>query len=258
MKSRARTAALRFPQTSFGPMRFLDALPWLVLAAAMRVIAFGGGPIALPAIFVATVAVLQAFIAVTRSSIEASGGETALGGLTLREEFQLSLKILWQVTLLMLVASVPMSYLMPNPIEAHMMGALDGMAFDQANIIGKPWSAIVAALVFLMIVGAERCGGKADLRDATRELVVRWKWLGVAIVALTVAYFILSIGQGLVRNAIWLFWQTSLASQFTKNLIYFVFIFGFAMLRLWMTLLVLTWGLKQSYLRSNTNPIASA
>jgi len=35
-----------------------------------------------------------------------------------------------------------------------------------------------------------------------------------------------------------------------KNLIYFVFIFGFALLRLWVTLLVLIWGLKQSYLRA--------
>ena len=130
MKPRARTAAIPLPETSFGPMRFLDALPWLMLAAAMRVIAFGGGPIALPAVFVASVAVLQAFISVTRSSIEVSGGETGLGGLTLREEFKLSLTILWQIALLMVVASVSMSHLMPNPTEAHMMGGLDGMAFD--------------------------------------------------------------------------------------------------------------------------------
>ena len=39
----------------------------------------------------------------------------------------------------------------------------------------------------------------------------------------------------------------SSSSQFIKNLIYFVFIFSFAMLRLWITLLILTFGLKQSY-----------
>lgn len=49
---------------------------------------------------------------------------------------------------------------------------------------------------------------------------------------------------------IWNFWQTSSASQFIKNLTYFVFIFGFAMLRLWVTLLILTYGLKQSYVRA--------
>ena len=41
----------------------------------------------------------------------------------------------------------------------------------------------------------------------------------------------------------------ALTSDFIKNLIYFVFIFSFAMLRLWVTLLILTYGLKLSYVR---------
>ena len=39
--------------------------------------------------------------------------------------------------------------------------------------------------------------------------------------------------------------------QFTKNLIYFVFVFSFAMLRLWITLTILTLGLKQSYVHAD-------
>jgi hypothetical protein len=58
------------PQVSFGPFRFLEALPWLVLAAAMRVIAFGGGPVAFPAIVIASIAVLHAFLVVAQRSIE--------------------------------------------------------------------------------------------------------------------------------------------------------------------------------------------
>jgi hypothetical protein len=242
-----RTLALPRPHTSFGPMRFLDALPWLVLAASMRVIAFGGGMVALPAIFIATVAVLQAFIAVTRRSIELSGGQTSLDGLVLREEFQLSLRILWRIGALMLVASIPMSWLISNPVEAHLMGGLDGMAFDQTNTVGKPWSALIAALVLLMIVGAERSAGKVELWGAMRELAARWRWLGAAIVVLTLAYVALSFGQGIVRGAIWSFGQNPAVGQFTRNLVFFVFIFSFAMLRLWMTLLILTWGLKRSY-----------
>ena len=64
------------PQAQFGPFRLLQALPWLVLAAAMRVIAFGGGAVALPAIIVANLAVLQAFLATATRSIEAEGGQT--------------------------------------------------------------------------------------------------------------------------------------------------------------------------------------
>jgi hypothetical protein len=72
--------------------------------------------------------------------------------------------------------------------------------------------------------------------------------MGAAVLVLGAVYFGLGFGQGVVRSAIWHFWQVSSASQFIKNLIYFVFIFGFAMLRLWITLLILTYGLKQSYL----------
>jgi predicted nucleic acid-binding protein len=61
------------PQLSFGPFRYLEVLPWLVLAAAMRVIAFGGGPVALPAIVIASIAVLHAFLVVAQRSIERAG-----------------------------------------------------------------------------------------------------------------------------------------------------------------------------------------
>jgi len=38
-----------FPNVSFGPFRFLEAMPWLVLAASMRVIAFNTPLLAIPA-----------------------------------------------------------------------------------------------------------------------------------------------------------------------------------------------------------------
>ena len=82
-------------------------------------------------------------------------------------------------------------------------------------------------------------------------------WLGTGSapdVLLTNAVLLniaLGFGQEFVRSAIWNFWQTSAASQFTKNLIYFCFIFSFAMLRLWLTLTVLTLGLRQSYVRAD-------
>jgi hypothetical protein len=39
----------------------------------MRVIAFGGGPVALPAIVIASIAVLHAFLVVAQHSIERAG-----------------------------------------------------------------------------------------------------------------------------------------------------------------------------------------
>ncbi len=69
----AMTIALRqqlrpgtLPGVSFGPFSFLMAMPWLVFAAAMRVHAFDGGLIAIPAMLLASIAVLHAFLVVTR------------------------------------------------------------------------------------------------------------------------------------------------------------------------------------------------
>lgn len=235
------------PQTSFGPFRLLDALPWLILAAALRVVAFGGGAVALPAIIVATLAVLQAFLATAQRSIEAAGGESGLGDLDTTEQFRLTRAILWRIVPLMIAAALALAATGFTSVAPHMLGGIDGMAFDQVTTLGKFWSAIVAALILLVLVGAGQNDGKVALLAAIREFARRRFWLGGAALVLGVAYLVLGLGQEVVRTAIWNFWQTSDASQFLKNLIYFVFIFSFAMLRLWMTLLILTVGLKQSY-----------
>ena len=239
------------PQTQFGPFRLLSALPWLVLAAAMRVIAFGGGAVALPAIIVANLAVLQAFLATATRSIEAEGGQTGFGHLDFTEQFQLMRVVLWRIVGLMLAATAALAAAGFTGMAPDMLYGIDGMAFDQHSVTGKFWSAFIAALVLLILIGAERNRGRVGLFAALREFARRWYWLGGAVLVLAIAYLGLSVVQGWVRSAIWNFWQTSEASQFIKNLIYFVFIFGFAMLRLWMSLAILTYGLKQSYIHDN-------
>jgi hypothetical protein len=132
------------------------------------------------------------------------------------------------------------------------------MAFDQITSVGKFWSATIAALVLVMIVSAEQSGGKVTFFRAVAQLAWRWPWLGHAVLVLGIIYLGLGFAQGLIRDAIWQFWQTSETSPFTKNLVYFVFIFSFAMLRLWATLLTLTFALKQSYVQNQPTDISSA
>jgi len=239
-----------FPNVSFGPFRFLEAMPWLVLAASMRVIAFNNRFIAIPAIVLASVAVLHAFLVVTRRSIELTQGQTSLGALDFTEQSRLTRAILWRLGLLMLVATIAVLAAGYTSFAPHLMNGLDGMAFDQFTDIGKFWSAAIAALILLMIVGAERNQGKVRFWDAAAEFARRGQWIGAAVIALGIIYLGLGLGQGLIRSALWHFYQTSTAHQLIKNLIFFVFIFSFATLRLWVTLLVLTWGLKQSYVRA--------
>jgi len=240
------------PQVSFGPLRFLEALPWLVLAAAARVIASAGGAVAFAATFVASIAVLHAFFVVAQRSIELADGQTGLGELDFREQYRLTWAILWRIVLLMYAAACASSWAGHVSVMPHLLLGLDGMAFDQFADIGRFWSALVAALILLMAVDAERNSGRVNFRRAIHELARRGLWVGTAILVLGVVYVGLGLGQGWVRSAIWQFWQTSPSSQFIKNLIYFVFIFGFAMLRLWVTLLILTYGLKQSYIRGGS------
>jgi hypothetical protein len=214
----------------------------------MRVVAFGGGSVALPAIIVADISVLLALFATAQRSIEVAGGRSSLGELTLEEQFRLSFSILWRITLVMAAAALGAAALGFTSFAPHLMAGLDGMAFDQFTHLGRFWSASIATLVLLIILHAERNSGQVALFAAVGEFARRGLWLGAAIVVLGVVNMALGFGQEVVRSAIWQFWQTSSASDFTKYLIYFVFIFSFAMLRLWITLSILTFGLKQSYI----------
>lgn len=233
--------------TSFGPLRFVEALPWLILAAALRVFAFGAGPIAIVAIALANIAILQAFILVAQRSIELAHGQTNLESLQVTEQLRISRAILGRMALLMIAGAAALSLAGGTSFAPVLLLGVDGMAFDQSSTIGKFWSATTAALVLLMVVGADENQGKVCFGAAVGEFLQRWVWLGASILCLGAIYVGLSFGQGMVRNAIWTYWQTSSHSQFVKNLVFFVFIFSFAMLRLWITLLILTFGLKQSY-----------
>jgi len=237
------------PDISFGPLHQLPALPWLILAAAMRVIASTGGPAWILAVIVATMAVLHAFLVTAQRSIEAVAGETHIGELGFAEQLRFSFSVLWRITLLMLAANLLFVEAGFRSVGPNMMAGIDGMAFDQFTDVGKLWSATIAALILLMSVGSEQNSGKAKFLEAIIEFTRRWFWLGGATIVLALVYLGLGWGQGLLRSLIWEFWQTSTSSQSTKNLIYFVFIFSFAMLRLWLTLSILTYGLKQSYMR---------
>jgi hypothetical protein len=72
-----------------------------------------------------------------------------------------------------------------------------------------------------------------------------------AIIAVGVADIVLSIVQGEARLMVCIFWQTSAAPAVVKMLLYFFFVLGFAALRLWMTLAILTSTLRESYRRGH-------
>lgn len=235
---------ISIPVVSFGPFRFLEALPWLLLAAALRIVAYASAVLAIPAIVMADAAVLLAFIQVAQRSIELAGGRTGIGTLEFREQVRLCRAVLIRVAVLM----VGLAVVLRSP---HPMLGIDGMAFDQSTYAGIFWSATIATLVLLMLIRAEYEQGKIDLFAAVRELGQRIVWLGSAIAVLGVILIALNFVQGYFREAVAVYWQQSGDSYNLKTYVSLAYVVGFATLRLWITLLVLTAGLKQSYVHQH-------
>lgn len=241
-----RIALKRSPQVSFRPSLLLEAVPWLMLAAAMRVVIFGGGLAVIPAEIVANASIFLAFLVTARRMIEFTEGTTALGYLSFGQQLAVAYRVLHPVGLVIVALYMLAAAIGARFLVRHIYFGFDGIAFDQYSDIGRVWSALIAALIFLMVVRAEH-GRPPSFLGAIRELGARWKYLLPAIAAVALFHIILSPVQGAVRWWVYLFWNGTAAPEALKAAVYFVFIFGFASLRLWGTIAILTFALRASY-----------
>ena len=151
--------------------------------------------------------------------------------------------------MLLIVAVAAVALTGAYDVAPYMLLGFDGIAFDQFSKTGMVWSSILAAIVLLMVVkvGTEQ---PITLVGTLKELLARAGWLLPAIVAVVAMQFGLSAVQDAARHGVYLFWQTSPSPQLVKNLVYFVFVFSFAAVRLWLTLAILTFALRESYRRN--------
>jgi len=245
----ALAPSLELPRLSFGPFRLLEAVPWLMLATAVRFVVYGKTALMAPALVVESVAIFLAFLLAARRMIEFTDGRTELGKLSFLQQLSMAKRVLFDVALLMVGVSIAMSLVAPPRIASAMLLGFDGIAFDQFVKAGMVWSSLLAAIVLLMVVkvGTDL---PISLWGALKEMLARSACLLPAIVAVAAMQFGLSAAQGMVRGWVYVFWQTSPSPQQLKNLVYFVFVFGFASLRLWLTLAILTFALRESYRRN--------
>lgn len=249
---RARVIVAPSFHTSFGPFRMLEAVPWLMLASSMRFVAYGmPGILALIALFIANIALCLALLVAAQRMIELSNGTIDIDRLSFRERSKLALAVVIRVLGLSIVAAVAAFLVKFGPFAVQMIGGFDGIAFDQPTKMGMVWSSFLACLVLVMVVCARRDGGKPSLRGALLELLQRAVWLVPAIVVTALLQIGLSSVQGVVRVTILqLYFDPSIPPSMWQRLGYFGFIFGFATLRLWVTLAVLIFALRESYRRS--------
>jgi hypothetical protein len=203
---------------AFRPALLIETVPWLMLAAALRVVFWHRGLAAFPAEIAANAAIFIALLLAARRMIEFTGGTTQLGYLSLRDQLVLAYRVL-------------------HPVGLLIVGLYMGLAF-----IG-------------MVVRHEQ-GQRPSMLGALRDLAARWKYLLAGIVAAALFQILLSPVQGLVRWWVYLFWTGTEAPELLKAMVYFTFIFGFATLRLWGTVAILIFALREAYRRSVPTPAA--
>lgn len=235
------------PRRLFGGFPVFDIVPWLMLASTMRFIGWRGGTFGLVTTVLSDLFVFIAFLLGARAMIEWTGGRMQIGRATFREQLRLAHSILLRVFVLLVAATVIVGLLGPARLGPYMMMGFDGIAFDQFSKTGRIWSAMLAAIVFMLVVTVET-SGRVLLGAALRDLARHAGWMAPAIAAIALLQFGLSGLQGVTRAWVYALWQSA-APEMLKNFVYFFFVFGFASLRVWLTLTILTLALRESYRR---------
>lgn len=233
---------------AFRPALILETVPWLMLAAALRVVIWHRGLAAFPAEVAANAAIFIALLLCARRMIEFTQGTTQLGYLSLNDQLILAYRVLHPVGLLIVGLYIGLAFIGARTLAPSFYFGFDGIAFDQHSNLGRLWSAVVATVVLLMVVRYEH-GQPPSMLAALRELAARWKYLLAGIVVAALFQIVLSPLQGLVRGWVYLFWTGTTVPELLKAMVYFTFIFGFATLRLWGTVAILIFALRESHRR---------
>ncbi len=175
------TEPVRLPTVSFGPLRLMEAVPWLMFASAMRIIAVvvGGLPGLAASVF-SDIAIFLAFLLAARRMIELTDGETGLGRLSFKDQLIMARSVLAPIVVLVLVVGIAVAATGQVRTAQLLMLGVDGIAFDQMSFIGMAWSAFLAALMLLMILRAER-NPNANPLVALKELWQRSPCMAPAI-----------------------------------------------------------------------------
>lgn len=212
----------------------------------MRVLAFGGGLIAVPAIVIADMSLLLAFVIVTWKMVAMTNGQTSLATSSFAQQLTMTRRVLVPIFGLLLAATglAALSRLIAEP--GQLMMGFDGIAFDQATHIGRLWSPIVAAIVLLMVLQVDE-EQKPNLFQAMREFLRRAAWLVPGALLVAALSILLHPVQGWFRSVITGLWFKADAPQGIKIALFFSYVVIFATIRLWLTVAILVLALRCSY-----------
>lgn len=233
----------------------MEIVPWMMLSAAVRVFSVHGGLTTFVAMQISDLCLFIAFLLAARRMIELADGVTTLGQLGFAQQVAMARKILLRVVGVVAAGAAVVYALGFHWVGLHMLLGFDGIAYDQQTIDGFLWSAFLAALTLLLVLRYERAGD-VRLVAVFRELWSRALYLVPAILVVALVDVGLSIAQGAARGVMFAFWKSDAAPSLVRALAFYSFVFTFAAVRLWITLAILVFALRESYRRGPATPVS--
>ena len=219
-----------------------------MVATLMSLLHTGNPIVDLILVLGSSFAIYMAFHVAVQRMIVSLDCPVELGNLSLIQQLNVARDVI--ARLFVLFFSVSLVVFLTNQVESapYLLFGLYGIVFDQTVPAGHVWCAIVAAIIFMMALNAER-STPTTLYNALVELGRHAVWIIPAVLAVALLLFAASYAQALGRVAVvTILAKTGVAGGLWNTIAYF-FVLAFAMLRLWGTVAILTIALRESYRR---------
>lgn len=233
-----------------------EAVPWLLLATVIRIYSRAlPDSVLLLGFLVLHVPVFIAFLLASQKMIDLTGGTTSLERLSFRRQLSLSWAVIWRL-LILFFATIGAAILfgIDKSLAARLWVGFDGIVFAWGWGFLPFWSALIAAIAFLMVVekGLNR---KPTLRSVLRQIKSRWTYLAQAVIIIGVFFLVCNFVQLFVGNIVKALGD-QMAHPLPRNLLYVGFFLGLSCLRLWGAIAILTYALRASYRHKSPSGMA--
>lgn len=238
-------------RSSFGPYLILNSVPWLFLASALRLFSRrweSVGSLYVLLILSQTVLLIAVLLAAARM-IRLLGGQVTLSELSFQEQKSLTGRLAWKLVLVNFLA-ICLGFALGGDrnVLSHFWFGLDSTVYAWfAPDLFYFWNAFLVSVIFLTIVN-KGIGKPPTLRSAVSEFFRRILFFGPALVLLVVFYslsFYLQIK--VFADALNLLYA-ALIDDTLKNFFNVGVVTFISYIRLWVTVAVLSYALRQSYI----------
>ncbi|MEM9278038.1 MAG: hypothetical protein AAGA76_05660 [Pseudomonadota bacterium] len=261
MQTFGRKAAVR--QTGvvldqFGPFRISEAVPWLLLASALRAFGHIAGKTIVIEVLLVQCLVFMAFSATAHSIVTESGGRSVIGGFSLAGKIRLMKnvikKVLWfqfGIILLYLFLAVSLDLNDEGARElssvvywaGSFFVAFDGMVYTSGFFVTRIASSIMGVMVFLWVI-ASATERPVTWQELLKSLGEHWLAMAISVIVLTACMHFINYNQLKFLGFLMADVTTDARLQ---TIIYIFYQTAFAFFRMWLMIYVLTTALKWSY-----------